>query len=188
MLDTDISRLALGGALILIAALAVAGSALRFAPEEAARPASSAEQSEAAQADTIEIPSIEKIRQRIVGTWIQDRSVKDRSIDAPKKGPMKWVFTEDGTLKKYRRSDGGNYQLDRTVQYALVRKNPETGQKLSDNAGGPIAYLKTTESDGEVEYSPVANINRSADPPFLYLQFTGATITSVHFSPPSAFN
>jgi len=132
--------------------------------------------------------SLDWVRQEIVGTWLQDRSVKDRSIDAPKKGPMKWVFTEDGTLKKYRRSDGGNYQLDRTVQYALVRKNPETGQKLSDNAGGPIAYLKTTESDGEVEYSPVANINRSADPPFLYLQFTGATITSVHFSPPSAFN
>ncbi|WP_262507556.1 hypothetical protein [Salinibacter altiplanensis] len=36
------------GALFLIAALAVAGSAARFVPEEAARPASSAERSEVA--------------------------------------------------------------------------------------------------------------------------------------------
>ena len=41
------------GALFLIAALAVAGSAAPFVPEEAARPASSVRQSEAAQADTI---------------------------------------------------------------------------------------------------------------------------------------
>ncbi len=100
---------------------------------------------------------------------------------------MRWVFTEDGTLKRYRRKDAGVYELDETVQYALVDKNPRTGQKASE-APGFIAYLKTTQSDGDVEYSVVVNVKRKSNSSFLFIQFTGATITSVHFKPPNALN
>ncbi|MCS3751338.1 hypothetical protein GGQ19_002529 [Salinibacter ruber] len=132
-------------------------------------------------------PSIEEAREMIIGTWIQDLSVKDQSINTPEKGPMRWVFTEDGTLKRYRRKDAGVYELDETVQYALVDKNPRTGQKASE-APGFIAYLKTTQSDGDVEYSVVVNVKRKSNSSFLFIQFTGATITSVHFKPPNALN
>jgi hypothetical protein len=132
-------------------------------------------------------PSIEEAREMIIGTWIQDLSVKDQSINTPEKGPMRWVFTKDGTLKRYRRKDAGVYELDETVQYALVDKNPRTDQKASE-ASGFIAYLKTTQSDGDVEYSVVVNVKRKSDSSFLFIQFTGATITSVHFKPPNAFN
>lgn len=168
----------------IIAILVWEGSVFPLVSAGAAGPVPPAERSEAAGADTIEVPSIEEARQLIVVTWIED--VSDE-IGTYTKGPKKWVFTEDGTLKKYRRTDGGPYQLDRTVQWNLVNKNPETGQEAS-NTNSLIAYLKTTESDGDVEYSVLTNVNRSADPSYLVIDFTGATITSVHFKPPSAFN
>jgi hypothetical protein len=119
----------------------------------------------------------------IVGTWIEDVSDK---IGVYEKGPKKRVFTEDGTLKRYRRTDAGTYELEETVQYALVDKNPRTGQKASE-ARSFIAYLKTTESDGETYYNVLTNVNRESDPPYLYLQYAGASATTVSFSPPSAF-
>ena len=167
----------------VIAILVWGGAVLPVPVGRAHLPVSPAERSEAAEADTIG-PSIKEAREMIVGTWIED--VSDE-IGTYTKGPKKWVFTEDGTLKKYRRTDGGPYQLDRTVQWNLVNKNPETGQEAS-NTNSLIAYLKTTESDGDVEYSVLTNVNRSADPSYLVIDFTGATITSVHFKPPSAFN
>ncbi len=119
----------------------------------------------------------------IVGTWIED--VSDE-IGVYEKGPKKRVFTEDGTLKRYRRTDAGTYELEETVQYAIVDKNPRTGQKASET-GLFAAYLKTTEPDGDIYYNVVDNINREADPPYLSLQYTGASATTVSFSPPSAF-
>ncbi|MCS3862066.1 hypothetical protein GGP86_001847 [Salinibacter ruber] len=135
-----------------------------------------------ASKDTIG-PSVEEAREMIVGTWIED--VSDE-IGVYKKGPKKRVFTEDGTLKRYRRTDAGTYELEETVQYALVDKNPRTGQKASET-GLFAAYLKTTESDGDIYYNVVDNINREADPSYLSLQYTGASATTVSFSPPSAF-
>ncbi|WP_259182474.1 hypothetical protein [Salinibacter ruber] len=135
-----------------------------------------------ASKDTI-VPSVEEAREMIVGTWIEDVSDK---IGVYKKGPKKRVFTEDGTLKRYRRTDAGTYELEETVQYALVDKNPRTGQKASET-GLFAAYLKTTESDGDIYYNVVDNINREADPSYLSLQYTGASATTVSFSPPSAF-
>jgi hypothetical protein len=128
-------------------------------------------------------PSIEEAREMIIGTWIED--VSDE-IGVYEKGPKKRVFTEGGTLKRYRRTDAGTYELKETVQYALVDKNPRTGQKASD-FGSLIAYLKTTQPDGDTYYDVVNNVNRKADPPYLSLQYTGASATTVSFKPPSAF-
>jgi hypothetical protein len=119
----------------------------------------------------------------IVGTWIEDVSDK---IGVYTKGPKKRVFTEDGTLKRYRRTDAGVYKLEETVQYALVDENPRTGQRASD-FGSLIAYLKTIEPDGDVRYNVANNVNREADPPYLSLQYIGASVTTVIYSPPSAF-
>jgi hypothetical protein len=135
------------------------------------------------RADTIG-PTVEEAREMIVGTWIED--VSD-TIEVYEKGPKKRVFTADGTLKRYRRTDAGVYKLEETVQYALVDKNPRTGQRASNAIGSPIAYLKTTESDGDTYYNVVNNVNRKADPPYLSLQYVGASATTVIYSPPSAF-
>jgi len=143
------------------------------------RPAS-ATQGGSAAGDTL---TVEDVRNMIVGTWIED--VSDE-IGVYEKGPKKQVFTEDGTLKRYRRTDAGTYELEETVQYALVDKNPRTGQRASD-FGSLIAYLKTTQPDGDTYYNVVNNVNRKADPPYLSLQYTGASATTVSFSPPSAF-
>lgn len=175
-------RVALTAAVLLVAAatvrLAPGTASTSEAEEEEERPATTARR------DTIG-PSLEEARKLIVGTWIQDT---DGSIDGTKKGPKKRVFTEDGTLRRYRRNDSGTYQLQETVQYALVDENPHTDQKASE-AGSFIAYLKTTEPDGDVNYNVLTNVNREADPPYLSIQYIGgASTTDVLYSPPSAFN
>ncbi|MCS3758184.1 hypothetical protein [Salinibacter ruber] len=186
MFDTGISRAALGGTLSFVVVLLVLVAATgRPAPEADLDGQAEAGQDRpiaTASKDTIG-PSVEEAREMIVGTWIED--VSDE-IGVYEKGPKKRVFTEDGTLKRYRRTDAGTYELEETVQYALVDKNPRTGQRASD-FGSLIAYLKTTQPDGDTYYNVVNNVNRKADPPYLSLQYTGASATTVSFSPPSAF-
>jgi hypothetical protein len=136
-----------------------------------------------ARVDTIG-PTVEEAREMIVGTWIED--VSD-TIGVYEKGSKKRVFTEDGTLKRYRRTDTGVYELEETVQYALVDKNPRTGQRASET-GLFAAYLKITDPDGDLHYHVVDNISRAGDPSYLSLQYIGAaSATTVSFSPPSAF-
>lgn len=97
------------------------------------------------------------------------------------------MFTDDGTLKRYRRTDAGIYELEETVRYALVDKNPRTGQRASDTKLF-VAYLKITESDGDIRYNVVNNVNRAGDPSYLSLQYIGAaSATTMSFKPPSAF-
>jgi hypothetical protein len=189
MFDTGISRAVLGGALSFVVVLLVlAAVGGRSAPEADLDGQAEAGQDRpitTASKDTTIGPSVEEAREMIVGTWIEDT---DGSIAGTKKGPKKRVFTEDGTLKRYRRTDAGTYELEETVQYALVDRNPRTGQKASNaTPGSLIAYLKTTESDGDTYYNVLTNVNREANPPYLAIDYTGATITRVVFHPPSAF-
>jgi hypothetical protein len=118
--------------------------------------------------------TVEEVRQMVVGTWIQDAG--DNT-----KGTQKWVFTEDGTLRKYRRK-GGSYQLEDTNEYTI------TGQRNGQRAPESIAaYLKIFPENGEVYYGIIRGISRGESPQ-LFIQFTtGASVSNFDFEPPKSF-
>ncbi|WP_251965503.1 hypothetical protein [Salinibacter ruber] len=99
-----------------------------------------------ASKDTIG-PSVQEAREMIIGTWIED---VDGDIGSYKKGALKWVFTEDGRVRKYR--NGSRYA---TQDYAVVEKYD--GQQAPDDIAG---YLKFTDQDGEVSHMTLSSIRR----------------------------
>ena len=58
--------------------------------------------------------TLDEVQEMIVGTWIEDVAEK---LGNHKKGDLKWVFAEDGKIRKYR--NGSRYA---TQDYAVVGK------------------------------------------------------------------
>lgn len=94
--------------------------------------------------------SLDWVRQEIDGTW--EESDQNR----------KWVFTTDGTLRKYQEGS-----LAATKDYAIVSGCKD--YKITPGKFEPMAILKETSSDGRVVCNSVKNMKKSGDggAPFL---------------------
>lgn len=124
--------------------------------------------------DTLDLPTVEEARQMIVGTWIED---VDGSIDGTKKGAKKWVFTDGGTVRKYR-----NGELYAEQRYEIVQRYG--GMQKPDTV---VGYLKFTRSNGSVYHLTLRNLRRGDDP-VLYIQYNGPGAAPALFKPPHVFN
>lgn len=104
--------------------------------------------------------TLAEVRQMIVGTWIED---VDGEIGEYEKGSLRWVFTEDGMVRKYR--DG---KLHATESYEVVDKYK--GKQAPADISG---YLKFTRQDGDIYYMTLTSIERESERPHLYAQTHG---------------
>ena len=139
------------------------------------RPAS-ATQGGSAAGDTL---TVEDVRNMIVGTWTEDVS---EEVGAFEKGSHEWVFTEDGTLRKYR--DGA---LSETVEYEITQECEDDRMGHLEAASTQLAMLKETYSDGSVLCKYVTNMKKSGEglpePPFLLIGTQGGNIYFGKYSP-----
>ena len=165
----------------IIAILVWGGSVFPLVSAGAAGPVPPAERSEAAGADTIEVPSIEEARQLIVGTWIENIA---QELGNHEKGKSKWVFTQGGTLRKYRRNDTGEYELYGTYDYNIVGQYK--GKEAPEDITG---YLEFTEPEGGTYYMTIESIHRGEKRPHLYVGTHGmaGNTESIYFMPPRIF-
>ena len=113
-------------------------------------------------------------RQEIVGTWSQESSQQG----------WRWVFTEDGTYRQYRRSESGTYELSEIHNYSVVGQYKGT-QAPDDIAG----YLEFTDSNGDTRYMTIESIQRGEKRPHLYVGTHGmaGNTESLYFMPPRVF-
>ncbi len=133
---------------------------------------------EAVARDTL---TLAEVREMIVGTWIENVAQK---LGHDEKGDLKWVFTENGTFRQYRRDDTGAYELSETYDYQVV------GQYNSTHAPEDIAgYLEFTDSDGDTHYMTIESIRRGDKRPHLYVGTHGiaGSTESLYFMPPRLF-
>lgn len=124
-------------------------------------------------ADTL---TLGEVRNMIVGTWIENTSQK---LGQYERGRHKWVFDDNGTVKKYR--DGN---LFATESYSVVHEYD--GQQAPDDIAG---YLEFTDSDGDTYYATIESIRRGQERPHLYVGTHGmaGSSKSLYFMPPRMF-
>jgi len=123
--------------------------------------------------DTVERPTVEEVRQMIVGTWIEDTA----GIGKNETGSKKWVFTDGGTVRKYRNGD-----LFAEQSYQVVKRYDEM-----QDPGEIDGYLKFTRPNGEVYHATIQTIQRGEDPVLLVMHH-GVSPTSTIFKPPQVFD
>jgi hypothetical protein len=133
---------------------------------------------EAVAGDTL---TLAKVRRLIVGTWIENVAQKLGNYE---RGALKWVFTEEGTFREYRRSESGTYELSETYAYSIVDEYKET-QAPEDIAG----YLEFTDSEGDTHYMTIESIHRGEKRPHLYVGTHGmaGNTESIYLMPPRVF-
>jgi len=124
-------------------------------------------------ADTLDLPTVEEARQMIVGTWIDDVASE---VCSHRKGAKRWVFTDGGTVRKYR-----NGELYAEQDYEIVQRYDEM-----QDPDEIVGYLKFTRPSGEVYYATLTNIERGKDP-ILYVKHHGPSVPATLFVPPDAF-
>ena len=123
--------------------------------------------------DTLDLPTVEEARPMIVGTWIEDVASE---VGSHRKGAKKWVFTDGGTVRKYR--DGELYAKQ---DYEIVQRYDEM-----QDPDEIVGYLKFTRPSGEVYYATLTNIERGEDP-ILYVKHHGPSVPATLLVPPNAF-
>jgi serine/threonine-protein kinase RIO1 len=153
---SNAKRIFVGGATVLVISALIVGAWTRLLPAknpdlEKAFTKQQRSKTKATVADTL---TLDEVRKMIVGTWIED---VDGDIGSYRKGDLKWVFTEDGMVRKYR--DGSRYA---TQEYAVV--GTYDGQQAPEDIAG---YLRFTDQDGEVNHMTLSSIRRDDTFPHL---------------------
>ena len=130
---------------------------------------------EAVAGDTL---TLAEVREMIVGTRIENVAQKLGNYE---RGALKWVFTEEGTFREYRRSESGTYELSETYAYSIVDEYKGT-QAPEDIAG----YSEFTDSDGDTHYMTIESIHRGKKRPHLYVGTHGmaGNTESIYLMPP----
>jgi len=126
--------------------------------------------------------TLDEVQEMIVGTWIENVAEKLGNYE---KGDSKWVFTEGGTFRQYRRSESGTYELSEAHDYSIVGQYKGT-QAPEDIAG----YLEFTDSDGDTRYMTIESIHRGESRPHLYVGTHGmaGNTESIYLMPPRVFD
>lgn len=156
--NLNIKRISLSGILLVLAALF---SLALTSPGTIATSVADLEQKTHGEKvvadDTL---TLSEVREMIVGTWAEDVAQK---VGNHKLGSLRWVFTEGGTVRKYK--DGELYE---TESYALVGEYK--GKQAPEDIAG---YLKFIEQDGDVQHMTLTSIGRGPERPHLYVKTHG---------------
>jgi len=116
--------------------------------------------------------SLDWVRQEIVGTWIEDVS---EQVGNFKRGSHKWVFTSNGTLRKYQ-----NGELIETTNYTIDQQCQDKHMGLLEAAPTQTAMLKEVSPDGSTRCAYIENMSKDGggppEPPFLLIGTRNGTI------------